>query len=191
MKRITTRKIAGAAIFTALEIVFQIIGNYVSLGPVSLNLSLIPICIGAIVYGPLVGGFLGLVNGVMVIFAPSTMSIFMPLSVGGTILTCLVKGIASGLVAGFIYLPFKGKKIVLGSTLSSISLPIVNSGLFACGALLFFRTFLIENVGAFSSPEAFLFLGVIGWNFIFELSVSLLLCPVIVKVISVVVKKND
>ena len=53
MKNIGVRKITGVAILLAIEIVLQTIAFLVRLGPVSLNLALIPIVIAAIVYGHL------------------------------------------------------------------------------------------------------------------------------------------
>ena len=45
-------KMAGTAVLTTLIFIFQIIGNYVSVAGISINLALIPIAIGAILYGP-------------------------------------------------------------------------------------------------------------------------------------------
>ena len=80
------KKITGAAVLLAIEIVFQTIGNYISLGPISINLSLIPIALGAILYGPFVGAILGFVNGLVVLFAPSTQAIFMAYAPLGTVI---------------------------------------------------------------------------------------------------------
>ena len=64
------RKITATAMLTALTVIFQFIGNQIVIGPVSINLSLLPIAIGAILYGPLVGLFLGMVNGALVLLGP-------------------------------------------------------------------------------------------------------------------------
>lgn len=165
--------ITSTGILLALEIVFQIIGNYVSLGPVSINLSLIPIAVGAILYGPLVGGFLGLCNGILVILAPATLSLFMSISVWGTLLTCLLKCTIAGVVAGFVFKLFKTHKVV-GGVIASFLVPIVNTGLFclACGTI--FRSFLMENYqgAGFENPFLFLILGVVGWNFLLEMGIT-------------------
>ena len=165
--------ITSTGILLALEIVFQIIGNYVSLGPVSINLSLIPIAAGAILYGPLVGGFLGLCNGILVILAPATLSIFMSISVWGTLLTCLLKCTIAGVVAGLVFKLFKTHKVI-GGVVASFLVPIINTGLFCVSCLTIFRSFLEENYEALGFGNAFLFLilGVVGWNFLLEMSIT-------------------
>ncbi|MBE6136216.1 MAG: ECF transporter S component [Erysipelotrichaceae bacterium] len=165
--------ITSTGILLALEIVFQIIGNYVSLGPVSINLSLIPIAVGAILYGPLVGGFLGLCNGILVILAPATLSLFMSISVWGTLLTCLLKCTIAGIVAGLVFKLFKNHKIV-GGVVASFLVPIVNTGLFCLSCSTIFRSFLTENYSAAGYDNAFLFLilGVVGWNFLLEMGIT-------------------
>ena len=62
MKNDQVRKITGVAILLAIEIVLQAIGNYITPSAVSINLSLIPVALGAILFGPLSGAFLGLMN---------------------------------------------------------------------------------------------------------------------------------
>lgn len=170
-KRNNIKLITGAGILLALEIVFQIIGNYVSLGPVSINLSLIPIAVGAILYGPLVGGFLGFCNGLLVLLAPATLSLFMSISVWGTILTCLLKCTVAGVVAGFVFKLFKKKK-VLGGVIASFLVPIINTGLFCVACLTIFRSFLEEYGSGYDNIFLFLILGVVGWNFILEMSIT-------------------
>ena len=73
------KKLTGTSIFMALVIVLQLISNYITLGPVSITLALVPIALGAIIYGPLTGLFLGLIHGAIVIVSPSTLAAFMPL----------------------------------------------------------------------------------------------------------------
>ena len=184
-KLFTVKKITISGLLLALEIVFQFIGNYVAFGPVSINLSLIPIAVGAILYGPLVGGFLGFFNGLLVILAPATISIFMSISVWGTLLTCLLKCTIAGVVAGLVYKLFKKHKIV-GGIISSLLVPIINTGLFCLSCLTIFSSFLNENVGSYDNIYVFLLLGVVGWNFIFEISVTGILSVPLSKFIVVI-----
>ena len=186
----TTKNIAAIGVFTAIEITLQIIGNFITLGPVSINLCLIPIAIGAILYGPLAGAFLGAVNGVAVIFAPSTLAVFMPINPVATIIICLLKSTIAGFVSGLVFLPFKNKNETLGSILASIILPIINTGLFAIGSLIFFRPFL-DAVATNGFPNIFvaLLLGVIGWNFIFELGTSTIVSPAISRIVKIIKKR--
>ena len=170
-KRNNIKIITSTGVLLALEIVFQIIGNYVAIGPVSINLSLIPIAVGAILYGPLVGGFLGFCNGLLVLLAPATLSLFMSISVWGTILTCLLKCTVAGVVAGFVFKLFKKNKI-LGGVIASFLVPIINTGLFCVACLTIFRSFLEEYGSGYDNIFLFLILGVVGWNFILEMSIT-------------------
>ena len=192
MKKVfTTKTIVIYAMLTAIEIILQVVGNFIAIGPLAINLSLLPIAIGAILYGPICGLFLGLVNGAMALTAPSTIAIFMPINAWGTVLTCLIKSGVAGLLSGLIYLPFKKKHDVVGSILASVIVPIVNSGLFACFCLLFFQSFLKTGITDSYNMYTFLFLGVIGWNFIFELATSIVFVPIINRLIRYFKRNNE
>ena len=49
---IGTRRMVGMAIFTAMIIIFQLIATFVKIGSFPITLVLIPIVVGAAVYGP-------------------------------------------------------------------------------------------------------------------------------------------
>ena len=61
-----TRQLAGMAIFTAIVVVLQLLGTFVRFGPFSISLVLVPIVIGAALYGAKAGAWLGFVFGVVV-----------------------------------------------------------------------------------------------------------------------------
>lgn len=189
----TSKVIAATGVLTTIEIILQIIGNFIAIGPVSINLSLIPIALGAILYGPACGAFLGVINGLAVIFAPSTMAIFMPMNPLGTIFLCILKSTLAGMLAGYIYRIFKKKLPLLGAVIASISVPVINTGIFAIGCLLFFRDFLNDPgvIGNLPNMYAALFIAVIGWNFIFELAANTILSPAISRVVTIVGKRNE
>lgn len=102
-KFFTVRTIAGLGVLTAMVVVLQLLSNYVQFGPVSITLSLFPIAVGAMLYGPFGGLFLGLVNGAIVLTAPSTISFFFAYSPIGTIAVCLLKTGLAGFFAGLIF----------------------------------------------------------------------------------------
>ena len=186
-KYFTTRMIATTGILVAIEIVLQVIGNYINPGFANINLSLVPIAIGAVLYGPVVGGFLGLICGVMVLVSPSTMQFFMPVSPVGTILACILKTTLAGVVAGFVAKLFKQEKKVYGAIIASILVPIINTGIFAIFAVLFFKPILEGMVIA--SPELYadiviaLIAGLIGINFVLEIISTTILTPSLYKII--------
>ena len=178
-----TKMITTTAILLAIEIVLQIIGNYVFIGSfTNLNFSLIIIAIGAILYGPVVGGFLGFVSGILTIFAPNTLDYFMSVSPVGTILVCLLKTTIAGVVAGFLMIFFrKINKETLGTIIVSILVPVINTGIFAIFCLLFFMKRL-EQLNP-NNIAAALFLGMIGFNFIFEVLTTSIISPSLYKVV--------
>ena len=169
-KRITTQQIVGTGLLLALEIIFQIIGNYLQIGPVNINLSLVTVVLGAVLYGPLSGAVLGFFNGLIVLLSPSTIAIFMPISPVGTVIACLLKCTIAGLVAGLLFKLFKNKNNLVGLIIASILVPVINTGIFSVVCLLFFRPFLESGVSeTFPNIGAFLIFGVIGINFIVEI----------------------
>ncbi len=185
-KFFTTRMIATTGILTGIEIVLQIIGNYINPGFANINLSLVPIAIGAILYGPVVGGFLGLICGVMVLISPSTISVFFSISPIGTILACLLKTTLAGVIAGLVMKLFREDKKIYGAILASILVPVINTGVFSIFALLFFEPLLnsiaASNPGQFPNVGAALILGLIGVNFIMEIISTVILAPSLYKI---------
>ena len=192
MNQKRVRVIAGTAILTALIVVFQIIGNYVQFGPVSINLSLLPIALGAILYGPLVGFMLGVINGALILLAPST-GIFLSYSIFWTVLVCILKTGLAGLLSGLIFKLFKGKGIIPGIFISSLIIPIINSGIFILACLTVMRDIFIEAFNKSGMVNMFIFMisVVITWNFLFEFLTTLLLTPTLIYVVKVVTKNYD
>lgn len=190
-RRFNTRMIATTGILTAIEILLQVIGNYIAPGGfTSLNFSLIIITLGAMMYGPVVGGFLGLVSGTMTILAPSTLSYFYSVSPFGTILTCLLKTTLAGVIAGLVMMIFKKyNKKTAGSIVASILVPIVNTGIFAIFCLVFFMGRLSE-INPTNIASA-LFLGMIGVNFIFEILTTAIVSPSLLKITEQVSTKKE
>ena len=238
MKRkfFTVKTIAGLGILTAVVIVLQLLSNYVQFGPVSITLSLFPIAIGAMLYGPLGGLFLGLVDGVLVLTAPSTISFFFAITPIGTIFVCLTKTGLAGLFAGLIFklyekdikvefivalviLPFlilsatdkmfegalnslswggvlvSAIRILLAGSfaflifkgmikpsknsvlfLTSVSVPIINTGLFVIYSLTIFSSKILPMADSMGQNAVyFLVFSFIGWNFFLEFSLNALL----------------
>ena len=188
------RKMTGTAMLAALIVIFQVLGNFIAIGPVSINLSLLPIAIGAILYGPWAGLFLGVVNGISVM--PGS-AFFFGISVFGTIACCILKTGLAGFISGLVFKLFKGKWLIPGMFISSLLVPIINTGIFTIFGLTVFKDGLIEafvGSGAIEDSSKFVsyfFIGFIGINFIFEFSTSLLLSPAIVTVIKLVSKNYN
>ena len=72
MKKVDTKKLVGVALFTAIVVVLQLIGSGIKLGPFSISLVLVPIVVGAALYGKSAGAWLGFVFGFVVLLTLST-----------------------------------------------------------------------------------------------------------------------
>lgn len=181
-------KMTGIGLFIAITAVLTIIGNSITIGPVAINLSLIPITIGSIIFGPLAGFILGAANGVIVLLAPST-SLFLSHNVFLTIVTCILKTGLAGLISGFAYKLFRKIKEGFGVVVASILTPLINTAIFALCVFLFFYDLLLAGQG--SNAFAYFALVIVGWNFVFEISISCILCPTIIHVTKVLKNKTE
>ena len=185
MKNEKIRKITGVAIFICLVVVLQLFSNYVTFGPVSITLALIPIVVGSIIYGPLAGFILGAACGVVIFFGPGTISLFWPYGIIKTFILCILKTGLAGLCSGYIYKLFYKKNNKLSVVLSSISVPIINTSIFALGALFLYKDLLLSLAPTGQNILVFLLVGFIGFNFIIEFIVNSLLSPVVLRLVNI------
>lgn len=191
------RRVAVTAILSALVILLQMIATFLPIGSVSITLSLIPIVLGAVLYGPAVGAFLGLVLGAIILAIDPTAQSMMFL--GGantawpaivTVLLCLVKSTAAGFTSGLIArLLQKANRPRLAVVLASIACPTVNSGIFAIFVPIFFYDMIAGWAPDASNVISFFLLMVVGFNYLLELTFNLVLTPTILRVISIIKKK--
>lgn len=191
MKNTDVRKITGIAILMAIDIILQTIGNFITLpGGLAINLSLIPIALGAIVYGPFGGALVGLTNGVMVLLAPSTQAIFMPYAPFATVITCLLKTTVAGLLSGLVYKAISKKNTLVASIVASILVPLVNTALFALASF----TIISEAIKILNESSMnvmrYVFLIMIGWNFVIEFAITSVLTPSIDKLRKIMTRSN-
>ena len=184
-----TQKLTMLAILTALVIVLQIVCTVIKFGPFSITLALTPIIIGAAIYGPAVGAFLGFLFSLVVYITGLTgmdggfILLMMDYSALGTTVLCLLKGTAAGFVAGLLFRPLAAKNKNLAAIVTSIATPVVNTGLFALGMMTIFYGFLSGSASAGESPIGMLFLSWIGINFIVEFVVNIALGTVLTRVV--------
>lgn len=200
-----TLRLVQLSILIALIVVLQFTGAALPIGLIPLTFVLIPIVVGAFLLGPVEGAILGFVFGLItVIQTPQNpfLLVFFEANPILYVVLALLKATMAGLLSGLIYVGlnklFKGKYKTLSTTLASVSAPIINTGIFVIGMLLFFKNQLttmpsmsIEGnpFAAFGSPYEVLFIGFCGFNFIGEFLVSLLLSPAIVRIIDVIKSK--
>ena len=175
--------VAGNGILIALTIELSFLTNYADVTGVNFNLALVTIVIAACLYGPVSGLIMGLVNGALTIIAPATIAFFIPESLFGTILVCLLKTGIAGLVSGFVYKAFKNKNVIVASLLAGLVVPFVNTGLFVLGTFIWF-------MNIYKSAEVVL-TSVITINFAVEVGLSLVLSPAVYRIITVIKKRME
>ena len=179
-----TQTLVFGAILTALVIVLQLLGSFIRFGMFSISLVLVPIIIGAAMCGTKIGTWLGFMFGVAVLVSGDAAS-FLAIDVAGTIITVLLKGALCGLAAGLTYNLLKNRNQYLAVMASAVVCPVVNTGVFLLGCVLFFFEAVTEwgmSLG-FTNTVEYMFLGLAGGNFIFELIINIILTPVILRVL--------
>jgi uncharacterized membrane protein len=188
--KMSTTTLAYGAILTALVIVLQLLGSFIKFGMFSISLVLIPIVIGAALCGKYMGAWLGLTFGVAVLLSGDAAA-FLAVDIPGTIITVLVKGTLCGLLAGLVYEWIARKNRTVGVITAAIVCPVVNSGIFLLGCRVFFYDTLINWASASGyggDVIGYMFLGLIGVNFLLELGINIVLGPVIVRLIEIAKK---
>ena len=183
-KRISTRTLVGTALFTAIVFVLQWFGMSIRFGPFSISLVLIPIVVGAALYGTGAGAWLGFVFGLVVLLTGDAAA-FLVVNPLGTILTVLVKGTMAGLCAGLVFKALEKRSSTVAVILAALTAPVVNTGLFLLGCLCFFMPTITEwgKAAGYENVGSYMIFGFVGLNFMFEVLLNLILSPVIVRLI--------
>ncbi len=184
MRKQNTQKIVFAAILTALVIVLQYVSMALRFGTFSITLTLVPIVIGAATCGVWAGGWLGFVFGVIVLLSGDAAP-FLAVDFLGTIVTVLAKGTLCGIASGLIYKAFAKKNQYIAVISAALVCPLVNTGVFLLGCLIFFlETIKSWGVAAgFTNVSAYMFIGLAGINFVIEFVTNIILAPVILRVL--------
>ena len=184
MNKVNTKTLAGLGLMTAIVIVLQLVGGAIRFGTFSISLVLLPIVVGAALYGAGAGAWLGFIFGAAVLFSGDAAA-FLAVNAPGAVILCLAKGTLAGLCAGLVYKLAEKKSKILGTALAAVTAPVVNTGIFLLGCWAFFLDTVkgwaaaagVENVGMY------MLVGFVGINFVIELAVNVLLCPVVVRVV--------
>ena len=187
-RKTSTLDLVYGAILTALVVILQCMGQFIRFGMFSISLVLIPIVIGAAVCGPKISTWLGLVFGTVVLMTDA--GAFLAVDVFGTVITVLVKGAGCGLVAGLVYKLVEKKNRYVAVVCAAIVCPVVNTGIFLAGCVLFFlETF--RGWGAsigYENIADYMVFGLAGGNFLFEMAVNVVLCPVVIRLLHIIQK---
>ena len=191
-----TKTLVGMAIFTAIVVVLQLIASFVKFGFFAPSLVLIPIVIGTAIYGIKAGAWLGFVFGVVVLIACITGAdqggyLMWGVNPAVTALICVGKGVACGALAGLTYQLLHHKNQILATVAAAVVCPVVNTGIFCLGAVAVFKPLLLEWAAGWAAQNGmeavslvtYVFLGLIGINFLVELLINVVLSPVVVRIL--------
>ncbi len=189
-----TLRMVQTALLCALAVALSTFQIPIFFG-LSLNFALVPIVIAACIISPLAGCIVGACSGIttaiQTFLLASSIELYRVFIDAAPIFTaalCIVKTAAAGLIAGYLYRLINkvSAKRSLNALIPSAAVPIVNTGIFCLGVLLVFAKPLAESetFGAMASGTAifhFVFIVLVGANFIVELLLNMILCPLIVK----------
>lgn len=187
----SAKNVTGIAVLLALVIVLQTFGGTITIGAVQLNFTLIPIVLGAIMFGPWVGGFLGFACGVVVLIqvimglVPFYALIWANDPIVTT-LTCIVKTTAAGVIAGVLFKLFVKKNALVAVFVAAGAVPVVNTSLFIVGCL--FMTDSVYVMAGGQNVLGFILVGVVTFNFFVEFAINLLVAPALYRVLRILDK---
>lgn len=182
-----TKKIVGIGLFTAIVVVLQLLGGGIKLGGMfSISLVLLPIVVGAAVYGWQAGAWLGFAFGVAVLMSGDAAG-FMIVDPLATVLVVLVKGTLCGLLSGLAYKLLENCHKIVAVIAAAVVCPVVNTGVFLLGCQLFFLEKINEWAAmyGFDNAGTYMIFGLAGINFLIELGVNIVLAPVITHIIKI------
>ena len=190
-----TKKMVGIATLCAITFVLQFwicgILPKLPIGPggTAINLALIPVVVGAILYGPKGGLTVGLFLGVITLMPGQGAEGFYVnwyMSILAIIL-CLLKTGLAGFVAGLVFKIFKKFNYVAAIVASAIVTPIINTGIFVLlyGVLIQIMTGEVYGV-------TFIAITTTIWiAFLIELGINIVLGPSIASLVKVLARNSN
>ena len=193
-----TLKMVQIALLSAIVVILQLFFSAVRVGPVTLNFVLVPIVMAGVLLGPwaglFVGAFAGMTTFIQVFTSADVFYTFlMTTNPFATACICLLKTALAGFIVGLLangLKTFSGKSertSYISSILYAAVCPVVNTGLFCLGMVLFFADAMLTDAnfaGAMGNGVIyFIFIGLAGINFIVELVLNIILCPVLIRIL--------
>ena len=183
-----TRRMVGLSILTALVIVLQFVAEYIKVGATPITLTLVPIVVGSALYGVRGGAWLGGVFGVVVWLMSianidPTGALLWNLNPFLTTVICIGKGALAGLAAAAAYRLAAPQSGIGGVFAAAVVSPIVNTGLFIVGVYVFFNDTLVSWTNG-TAMLPFIIFTLVGFNFLVELTLNIVLSSVIERIIN-------
>lgn len=182
MKNKNVKRMVGMALLMAMVVVLQLLSAVIPpVGGFSISLVLIPIVLGAAVYGVRAGALLGATFGVIV-----TINCVTGADAGGAmvfqanpvlcVLVVMSKGILAGMASGAVYQLLKKVNPYLAMLVAAIICPVVNTGVFIACMLLFFIDVLAAWAGG-GDIIGYVLTGLVLANFVPELIINIVFSP--------------
>ena len=173
------KKMTTVALLAALVVVLQLLGGMIPpVGGFTISLVLIPIVLGAALYGPGAGALLGAAFGLVVVVGCITGT-----DAGGAmvfqanpllcILVVMGKGILAGAVSGWVYGLLKGKSPLAAMVCAAIVCPVVNTGTFLLCMWAFYLDILAAWAGG-GDILGYVLSGLVLCNFLPEVIINVL-----------------
>ncbi len=187
-KKISTQLITVTGVLSALIIIVSFL-PLKTLG-LEITFSMVPVAIGAILYGPAAGGILGGVFGIVSFLQCFGYSPFgatlLGISPVKTFLVCVPTRILAGLITGLVFNLLKDKKN-LSYLIASITAPVLNTLFFMSALILaFYNTKFIQGfVSALNATNPFMFVILfVGFNGLVEIISGFVICFPVSKALS-------
>lgn len=176
------KRMVGIALLMALVIVMQFLSGIIPpVGGFTISLVLIPIVMGAAMYGPAAGAILGATFGVIVYINcvtgadPGGAMVFQANPILCFVVV-LAKGTLAGLASGLVYKLLKRWNPYIAMLCAAIVCPVVNTGIFVSCMLLFFVDVL--SIWAEGGDIiGYILTGLVVANFVPELIINVVFSP--------------
>lgn len=195
MKNASIKRMVGIALLMAVVVVLQFVSSMIPpiFGIVSISLALIPVVLGASVFGPAAGCILGATLGAVVAVNsitgadPGGAMVFQASPVL-CILVVMAKGILAGLASGWVYRLLKDRNGYIAMLLAAIVCPVVNTGVFLACMALFFMDVLSAWAGG-GDVLGYVLTFLVLCNFVPELMINIVFSPAGQRIAHAVQKK--
>lgn len=175
-------KLTVTSVLLAITIILQAIGGFfvIPITGTSPALSLIPIAVGAILFGPSCGAILGLGWSVFILVSGQA-SYYMGMNAVGTVITVIAKGTLAGLTSAYAFKVLKNKSYILAIVIASILTPIVNSLVYRICLVIFFSDYFFGKAGE-ENPVVYFMKAFFAGGFFLEVGISAIFSPGIVRI---------
>ena len=195
MKNNKVKKMVTLALLIAIVVVLQMTAGMLPTLPGGAKLSfvLIPIVLGAALYGPSAGALLGFVFGLLAFYysaigADSVGIAIFNVSPVGCFAICVGKSTIAGFAAGLIYKLLSNKSGYIAMLCASIICPVLNTGIFMGSVALFFRNTHFQSAPGVYTAIVSIFGIILLFNAIPELIINVVFSPAAQRIIKAIKK---